>query len=168
MEHIIDGHVLILDDEDDHLIAGGPLTVHKQHLFARCGRRAVHTLVAGVPAGQRVIPVDGSFLNCRRENLRVSTAEERKALLERMRIEREAQIKVAKEAATPFTRLPAELGSWGVMKTRCWERMCGRLHRVLKLKHPQLAELKTLPGLLEALPGWTTEQCAAFLESSCS
>lgn len=165
MEHFIDGHILVLDDEDDHLLAQGPLTVHKQHLFARCGRRAVHTLVAGVKAGQRVTPIDGDFLNCRRSNLRVVTAEERQAELVRLRADRASQIKAAKEAASPFTRIPAELGSWGVMKTRCWERMFGRLQRLLKLKHPRLAELKALPGLLEALPGWTNEQCVSFLES---
>lgn len=165
MEHIIDGRVLVLDDEDDHLIAAGPLTIHQKHLFVRCGRRAVHTLVMGVPPGQRVVPIDGSFLNCRRSNLRVSTAEERKAVLERLQAEKRTQIKQAKEAAEPYIHAPAELGQWGVLKTRCWMTMVRRLRRVLSIQHPRLAELRHLPRLLSDLPGWSADQCAAFLES---
>ncbi|WP_234265087.1 HNH endonuclease [Hydrogenophaga sp. NFH-34] len=166
MEHVIDGRTLILDDADDDLIqSGGRLTVSHVWGFARCGQRAVHTLVMGAKHGQRVIALNGNLLDCRKDNLRLMTAEERRARFERMAKERDEKISQAKAAAEPFLAIPRDLGSWGVLKTRCWQIMHRRLKHALSLKHPRLAELCRLPVLLRDLPDWSADQCAAFLES---
>lgn len=166
MEHFIDGRTLILDDADDHLISGGGrLSISHQWGFARCGQRAVHKLVMGAKPRQRVIALNGNLLDCRKDNLRLMTAEERRARFLRMAKERDEKISLAKASAEPFLAVPRDLGSWGVMKTRCWEAMHRCLKHALSLKHPRVAELEQLSKLLSELPDWDVDQCAKYFES---
>ena len=158
----IDGHVLLLDDSDAHLVHEGRLTVAKAG-FARCGQRAVHVLVTGAKHGQRVKAIDGNLLNCSRQNLRLQTPEELQAQLERLALLRQKRVEMAKAAASQATKVPADIGTWGVLKTRCWEVLFHRLTRSMTLKHPRISHLEEVPKLLTDLPNWTDMQCGAFL-----
>lgn len=158
MEHIIGNKVLILDDADEHLIQGGRLTAASRGDFARCGQRSVHHLVSGAQRGQGVRALDGNLFNCRRENLRVIDPVER----ESMRIEHEKSLLQARLEAQPMLRLPADLSSWGVLRTRCWQKLHKQLTRALKSKRSTLTHLVRLTEMLSELPMWDVDQCVDF------
>lgn len=158
MEHIIGNKVLILDDADEHLIQGGRLTAASRGDFARCGQRSVHHLVSGAQRGQRVRAVDGNLFNCRRENLRVIDPVEREV----MRIEHEKSLLQARVEAQPMLALPADLSSWGVLRTRCWQKLHKQLTRALKRKNSALKHLVRITEMLGELPMWDVEKCVDF------
>lgn len=158
MEHIIGIKVLILDDADEYLIQGGRLTAASRGDFARCGQRSVHFLVSGAQRGQRVRALDGNLFNCRRENLRVMDPVEREV----MRIEHEKCLLQARVEAQPMLCLPADLSSWGVLRTRCWQKLHKQLTRALKSKRSTLTHLVRLTEMLAELPMWDLDRCVKY------
>lgn len=158
MEHIIGIKVLILDDADEHLIQGGRLTAASRGDFARCGQRSVHHLVSGAQRGQRVRALDGNLFNCRRENLRVIDPVEREV----MRIEHERSLLQARVEAQPMLALPADLSSWGVLRTRCWQELHKQLTRALNSKRSTLTHLVRLTEMLSELPMWDMDRCVEY------
>lgn len=82
MELLIDGHTVIVDDEDAQLFEGRKWRAVEQtrgKFYIRWQSRIsgkffclyLHRLIASAPDGSVVDHIDGDTLNCRRSNLRI-------------------------------------------------------------------------------------------------